>query len=313
MSTLLKVEDLIVGYGDVDVIRNVGFSVEEGEILGIVGESGCGKSTLFFAIMNLQETGVIVRNGKITFKGTDILSLNTEEMRQLRGAGLGVIFQNPGASFNPTRKIITQFIETMQSHMRIDKKDAHDKIMDLLLRLNLKDGERILNSYPFELSGGMNQRVAIALAMIMEPDLILADEPTSALDVTVQKQVVEEMMKLRDNFGKSIIIITHNMGVAAKMADNIGVMYAGRLIEYGDKEKILHSARHPYTRALLSSIPQVSGGLPKGLDGRPPTFSEHIQGCCFYERCKLRSDVCKVHEHGLQLVEDRHWSNCQRV
>lgn len=261
LENLLQIKDLDVGYGKVNIIKDINFTLKKGEILGIVGESGCGKSTLLKSIMQLMSTGAIVKKGEILFRQTDMLSISQEELRKIRGSRLGVIFQNPGMSLNPLRKIKHQFIETIQSHKKVNKKEAYKHIVDMLGKLNLEDGERILNSFPFELSGGMNQRVAICLAMIMEPELILADEPTSALDVTVQAQVVEELIKLRDKFSTSMIIVSHNMGVVAKMADKIGVMYEGRMVEYGEKTQVLTNPSHSYTKALLDAVPIMGGEI----------------------------------------------------
>ncbi|MCC5909113.1 MAG: ABC transporter ATP-binding protein [Clostridiaceae bacterium] len=310
MEDLLQVKNLSVGYGGVDIVKDISFTIKKGEILGIVGESGCGKSTLLKAILQLTGTDVITRKGCILFGKTDITSCSKEELRQLRGTRLGVIFQNPGASLNPLRKIKHQFVEAMQSHKKIHKKEAYKKIVGLLECLNLQDGERILNSYPFQLSGGMNQRVAIALAMVMEPELILADEPTSALDVTVQAQVVEEILKLRQVFGTSIMMITHNMGVVAKIADKIGVMYAGRIVEYGEKKEILRNPTHPYTKTLLQAIPKMDGKVPKGVRGEPLSFKDMHRGCSFSTRCDYSQDTCQKKEYSITSVKKNHWTSC---
>ncbi|ABR47331.1 oligopeptide/dipeptide ABC transporter, ATPase subunit [Alkaliphilus metalliredigens QYMF] len=313
MESLLQIKDLTVGYGNIEIVKDINFTLKRGEILGIVGESGCGKSTLLKAIMQLSGTGVVTKKGSILFEGTDMLSISKEELRRIRGNRLGVVFQNPGGSLNPLRKIKHQFIETMQSHRKINKKEAYKSILNILSRLDLEDGERILNSFPFELSGGMNQRVAIALAMIMEPELILADEPTSALDVTVQVQVVEELLKLRERFFTSIIMITHNMGVVAKIADKIGVMYAGEMVEYGEKNQILETPIHPYTKALLAAIPKIDGKMPQGLPGRPFVFGESHKGCRFLSRCNCFSKECQEKTNHVSFVEKEHWSTCIKL
>ena len=314
MQEILKVEDLTVGYGDVEIVRDVSFSVEKGEILGIVGESGCGKSTLMKAVMQLMGPNAYIPKGSIHFAGKDLLSISAEEMRQLRGDRLGVVFQNPGVTLNPLRKIKAQFIETMRSHKQIGKEEALASILQMLAKLNLPEGERVLQSYPFELSGGMNQRVALALAMIMEPELILADEPTSALDVTVQAQAVEEMLRLREQFGTAIIIVTHSMGVIAHMVDRVGVMYAGRMIEYGDKADVMAHTAHPYTRALMDAIPSLDGTLPVGIEGHPPTFQEAATGCAFAPRCRHCVDACRTTVPELRAVGGScHKTSCIRV
>lgn len=295
MTTILDIEKLNVSYHGTSILQNINMKVEKGEILGIVGESGSGKSTLLKAIIGLLGDNGRVESGRVSFEEVDLLRISKKELRNIRGTQLGMVFQNPGMSFNPIRKIGTQFLEALKNHGKIDKTQATKQILDMFARLDLRDGKRILNSYPFELSGGMNQRIAIALAMIMNPQLLLADEPTSALDVTVQAQCVKEMMDLRDHFGTTIIIVTHNMGVVSHMADKVAVMYAGNMVEYGSKKDVLNHPKHPYTKALIASIPQIGGAIPKGIQGQPPAFGEVFAGCSFSPRCNLCNDIC-IHE-----------------
>lgn len=311
MKALLDIEDLHVSYGGIDILKNFNIGVQPSEILGIVGESGCGKSTLIRALIGLMGPAGIIEEGKIYFDGMDLLSKNQEEMRQLRGKEITVIFQNPEASLNPTRKILDQFIETIRSHEKITRKEAYTNILDLLDKLDFNNGEEILKSYPFQLSGGMNQRVAMALAMIMKPKLLLADEPTSALDVTVQAQVIDEMMRLRDTFGTSIILVTHSMGVIARMADKIGVMYAGQVVEYGYKKDVLNNPMHPYTKALINAIPGLNTELPEGIEGRPPSFGEKYQGCSFAARCSICREKCLSNQPHMMEVQKEHWTRCR--
>ena len=226
MKEILKVKDLSVSNKDVEILKNISFQIKKGEILGIVGESGCGKSTLIRALIQMMNKSEEIISGEILFNERNLLSLDSKQIRKLRGNNLAVIFQNPGATLNPIRKIGKQFVQTMQSHININKNEALEKAANMLEKVNLKDSKCILNSYPFELSGGMKQRVTIALAMILEPEILIADEPTSALDVTVQAQVVKEMMSLRDNFQTSIIIVTHSMSVISQMVDKVAVMYS---------------------------------------------------------------------------------------
>jgi len=231
MENILEIKNLSVGYGDIEIVKDVTFSVKKGEIMGIVGESGCGKSTLLSSILQLKGSSGTVKNGSILFKNTDLLTMKKEEWKKVRGEHLGVVFQDPGSTLDPLMKIGKQFLEVMAVHGQKDRKQAEKKILSIFEKLNLDQGKRILNSYPYELSGGMNQRVAIALAMVLDPEIIIADEPTSALDVTVQVQVVETLMKLREEFGTTIIIVTHNMGVVARMEDTVEVIYHGIIIE----------------------------------------------------------------------------------
>lgn len=292
MATILAVEKLNVSYNGTMILKDLTLELEKGEILGIVGESGSGKSTLLKAMIGLLGDNGCVESGRLEFDGIDLLRIPKEELRRIRGTRLGMVFQNPGMSFNPIRKIGVQFLEALRNHGKVDKADATRQILDIFSRLSLRDGEKILNSYPFELSGGMNQRVAIALAMVMYPEMLLADEPTSALDVTVQAQCVRELMELRNQLGTTIILVTHNMGVVSYMADKIAVMYGGNLVEYGRKTDVLKNPQHPYTKALIRAIPAIGGGPLVGIPGCPPTFGERHDGCPFAPRCATARPAC---------------------
>lgn len=261
-------------------------------------------------MMNKSEE---IISGEILFNERNLLSLDSKQIRKLRGNNLAVIFQNPGATLNPIRKIGKQFVQTMQSHMNINKNEALEKAENMLEKVNLKDSKCILNSYPFELSGGMKQRVTIALAMILEPEILIADEPTSALDVTVQAQVVKEMMSLRDNFQTSIIIVTHSMSVISQMVDKVAVMYSGNIVEYGDKEDILRNPKHPYTKALIDAVPKMDGTIPKGIKGNPPLFTENITGCSFAPRCEKCNEVCIKNQQYLKKMHDGRYIACDYV
>lgn len=310
MTNLLEAKNLNLGYGSSVIVKDASFSVKKGEILGIVGESGSGKSTLLKSVMQLSETGVRINHGEIYFNGKNLADLSARERREFRGSKIGVIFQNPGSSLNPLKRIKKQFIETIKSHEKTDSKTAYQMSLDILDKLNFKDPKRVLESYPFELSGGMNQRVAIAIAMVLKPDLLLADEPTSALDVTIQAQVIDEMMMLRDKFQTSIIIISHNMGVISKMSDKIAVMYAGKIVEYGEKRNVIKHHLHPYTKALLRAIPRLDGKRPVGICGLPPTFNVNECGCGFAGRCVYCCDKCREEAKNLFMVADDHWTSC---
>lgn len=312
MQDLLQVRNLYAGYNGIDVVRNINFCLKEKEILGIVGESGCGKTTLLKAISKLEGLATDVHSGEILFYGKDMGSLSKEEIRKSRGREFAYVFQNPESSLNPSRKIRLQFYEAISAHKKMTKKEMDKEILDLFVKLGLKDGERVLRSYPFELSGGMAQRVAIAMAVILRPKLLLADEPTSALDATVQKQVLEELLRLRDTMHTAIVMITHNIGVVSKMADKIGVMYGGRLVEYGSKEEVLHFPSHPYTRALLEAVPKIGGDLPKGLDGRPPRFEDLEEGCAFSSRCPHHHSECDCFHNEVVHLGHDHQVMCER-
>ena len=254
METLLTYQSVEVSFNGLPVIRDVSFSLRSGEILGIVGESGSGKSTLLRAAMGLLGNGGMVTRGDIWFDGKDLPDLSEKEMRKIRGAGIGMVFQDAGASLCPVRTIGDQIYESMAAHGRISRGQARDRALGLLERLQFQNGQRIWDSYPFELSGGMNQRAAIAMAMLTEPPVLLADEPTSALDAAVQKQVVEELLRLRSIFGTAIMLVTHDIGVVSAMADTILVLRDGRIMEYGPARQVLEAPRHPYTRQLLDAV-----------------------------------------------------------
>ena len=261
---LLDVQDLHVSFdthaGEVQAVRGVSFWLDAGETLSIVGESGCGKSVTIQTIMKLLPSPPSqIKSGAITYQGTDITHLSDKAMESYRGKEFSMIFQDSGAMINPIRKIGSQYVEYIRAHKNISKKDAFDMAVEMLEKMRLPDGKRIMESYPFELSGGMCQRVGIAMAMTFQPKLLLADEPTSALDVTTQAQIVRQMMELRDDFGTGIIVVTHNIGVAAYMADKLLVMRQGKVVDSGQREDILHNPQSEYTKNLLASVPALKG------------------------------------------------------
>lgn len=257
MEELLSYQNVEVTFNGRVVVQDVSFGLRPGEILSIVGESGSGKSTLLKAAMGLLGHGGMVTRGDIWFRGMDLPDLSEREMRHIRGAGIGMIFQDAGASLCPIRTIGSQIYESMSAHGKITKAEAKDKALALFEKLHFKDSQRIWDSYPFELSGGMNQRAGIAIAMLLEPPVLLADEPTSALDVAVQKQVVQEMLQLRDLFGTSIILVTHDIGVVSAMADTVLVLKDGNLMEYGQARQVLNAPENEYTQKLLAAVPRL--------------------------------------------------------
>ena len=257
MEELLRYDHVDISYNGFLAVKDVSFTLEPGEILGIVGESGCGKSTLIQAAMGLLGSAGMVTRGDISYKGKNLPDLPPKELRKLNGRSLGMIFQSAGSSFCPIRTIGAQLYETMTEHEKTSKAEFLDRAMDLLGKLGFEDGKRILGSYPFELSGGMQQRVGIAAAMLLNPSVLLADEPTSALDASVQKQVVEEMLLVRKTFGTAIVLVAHNIGVIGAMADKVLVMKNGEAVEYGDTQQVLGSPQAAYTRQLLSAVPRL--------------------------------------------------------
>ena len=257
MEELLRYDHVDISYLGQPVIRDVSFSLHSGEILGIVGESGSGKSTLIKAAMGLLGCEGQVTRGDIWFKGKNLPELPPKELRKLCGPELGYIFQNAGSSFCPIRTVGAQLYETMKEHGKISKADFEIQALELLGKLGFADGKRILASYPFELSGGMQQRIGIAAAMLLNPSVLFADEPTSALDVTIQKQVVEEMLMVRETFGTAIVLVTHNLGVIGAMADRVLVLENGRCVECGSTRQVLSQPRADYTKALLAAVPRL--------------------------------------------------------
>ena len=306
---ILNLKNLSVSYGDINILKDIDLSLKKGEILGIVGESGSGKSTLIKSIMGILDENASI-DGEINFEGKDLASLSLKDYRKIKGKEISMIFQNPTEYFNPTRKISKQFIETIRSHNDISKQEIQKKSINTFKFLGLQDGKKIWNSYPFELSGGMNQRVAIALSIMLEPKILLADEPTSALDVTVQAQVVKELLKLRQKLNTSIILVTHNIGVASYMSHNIGVMYGGRIIEYGESEELINNPKHPYTKMLINSVPVINGNIPNGIEGSLPNVQDIKEGCVFLDRCKYASRECKIKVPSAKYWGKSHWSSC---
>lgn len=255
--SILSYENVDISYNGNTVVKDINFKLDEGEILGIVGESGSGKTTVIKAAMNLLGKGGLVTRGDIWFKDMDIPDLSDKQMRKINGPEIGMIFQNSGSAFCPIRTVGDQLYEAMRAHKKISKEDFRIKATELFEKIGFNDVQRILKSYPFELSGGMQQRVGVAAAMLLNPKVILADEPTSALDVSIQKLVIDEMLKVREMFGTSMIIVSHNIGVIGAMADNVIVMRGGQIIEYGKKDEVLNSPKEEYTKKLMSAVPKL--------------------------------------------------------
>ena len=281
--------------GEVTAVDDVSFDVAPGEVLGIVGESGSGKSVTALSIMGLlpQPPGRVA-GGEILFGGRDLLKISKSELRQLRGSAIGMIFQEPMTSLNPVFTIGDQITETIRVHERIGATAARTRGIEMLAKVGIPSPQRRIDDYPHQLSGGMRQRVMIAMALSCSPKLLLADEPTTALDVTIQAQILDVLRDLQQEFGMAIVIITHNMGVIAEFADRVAVMYAGRIAEEGPVERIFDAPRHPYTQGLLSSTPDLIGEIPRlrTIPGTLPSLYELPPGCRFAPRCHRRVPAC---------------------
>ena len=308
-ETILSVRELSAGYGETPSVAKATFSLRKGEILCLVGESGCGKSTLLKAIMGTTP-GLRVLSGSIELEGKALTAMPEKQRLALCCDRLGMVFQNPGSSFNPIRSYRKQFIETLKSHGRYSAADFDAQTEAAFAKLGLTDTRRILACCPYEMSGGMNQRIAMAIAMLLGQRILLADEPTSALDATIQLQVAQELRRLRDESGVTQIVVTHNLALAKFLGDRIGVMYGGRLVELGDAEAVLSRPVHPYTRSLLAAIPSLDGHMPEGLPGQPPVTGPKPLGCEFFERCPLRAADCEKAAYALRETAPGHFASC---
>jgi oligopeptide/dipeptide ABC transporter ATP-binding protein len=302
---LLEVDGLEVAYhtreATLHALHDISFDVRPGEILGIVGESGCGKSTLSAALMRLLPPNGEITSGSIRLGTQSVLGLNGEEMRDLRGRGLAMIFQDPMSSLNPTFTIRTQLAEAQKAHLRRrsrHKKELHRRAVEMLATVGIPDPEERIKRFPHEFSGGMRQRIMIAMALLLEPELLIADEPTSALDVTLEAQICQLLKQLRRDRGTSIIFISHDLGVVSRMCDRVIVMYAGRVVEAGDISSVFKELKHPYTQALFASVPSRDrrGEELKTIPGRVPSLSALPVGCKFGDRCPYREAVCDAAE-----------------
>ena len=318
MAKLLELEDLKTQFfttaGTVKAVDGVSYDIEEGETVGIVGESGCGKSVSALSILRLipDPPGKIV-GGKILFMGRNLLELSDVEIRKVRGADIAMVFQEPMTSLNPVLTIGRQITETLEQHLGVGREEADARAVELLDMVGISDAERRLKQYPHHFSGGMRQRVMIAMALSCEPKLIIADEPTTALDVTIQAQILELMKDLTRRLGVALIIITHNLGVVARYADRVNVMYAGKIVEKGSARQIYHNPSHPYTLGLLASVPRLDhkrGTKLVPIVGQPPDLTLLDQGCAFRPRCRFAVDRCTHEIPPLEEVGGGQMSAC---
>ncbi len=314
---MLEVRDLRVSFrteqGLLRAIEGVTFDVVEGEILGVVGESGSGKTVSLLAVMGLINDPNAVIEGSIRFRGRELVGLPQSQMRHLRGREIAMIFQDPMTAMTPVYTIGWQIAEQIMAHEKVGAAKARARVIDLLAEVNIPNPAEAVDRYPHQLSGGMRQRAVIAMALSCNPALLVADEPTTALDVTVQAQILDLVRKLRKNHKSAIVFITHDMGVIAEIADRVMVMYAGRIVERGSKRDLFLDPRHPYTQALLDSIPPLTGERPKRLKsipGSPPSLLDRPPGCAFGPRCPRRFEQCSNQP---ELSGGSHGAACFRV
>ncbi len=314
---LLEVKDLRVHFrtddGIVKAVDGVTYSVAPGETLGIVGESGSGKSVSSLTVMGLTDSKYADISGEVIFQGVDLLKLPSEEMRTIRGAKISMIFQDPMTSLHPFYKVGDQIAEAIREHQKVSKTEAFNQAVEMLGKVNIPRPEERAKQFPHEFSGGMRQRAMIAMALALNPDLLIADEPTTALDVTVQAQILDLIDRLKDEFNAAVIIITHDLGVVAEHCDNIQVMYAGKAAEFGNTDDIYYRPLHPYTWGLLRSIPRLDADEKEPLvpiRGLPPSLINVPTGCAFHPRCPYVMDVCKTDVPALLSADGHHAAAC---
>lgn len=317
--SLLEIKNLHINFGTkkgpLRIINGVDLSLNEGEVLSIVGESGCGKSVTAMSILGLLDTNAKVTDGEISFKNKNLLTLSKKELQSIRGNDISMIFQEPMTSLNPVLKIKKQLMEVLAVHGVNNKKEAYNISLDMLKNVKINNPERVMEEYPHNLSGGMRQRVMIAMALMLKPKILIADEPTTALDVTIQAEILKLMKELKDKNDTSIIFITHDLGVVNDFSDKVAIMYCGEIVEYADTSLIFGNSSyiHPYTKGLLNSVPTLDTRRDSSLtsiDGIVPSPDNLPVGCKFIERCKYRTEKCKKEEPKLLEIEKNHSIRC---
>ncbi len=318
MANVLDIENLYVSFdtyaGEVQAVRGVSYYVDEGEVLAVVGESGCGKSVTAQTIMKLNPMPPArIKSGKLTLNGIDIIAANEEDMMKIRGKEVSMIFQDPMTSLNPTMQVGKQIVEAIVHHQKLDKKEAQKRAIEMLKKVQIPNAEERAKQYPHEFSGGMRQRAMIAMALSCNPKLLIADEPTTALDVTIQAQIIDLLAEIRKDMNTAIILITHDLGVVANLADRIAVMYAGKIVETGTSKEIFNHPSHPYTVALLNSLPKHDTNKSERLTsipGTPPDLIAPPIGCAFASRCSHCMKVCREKQPPVYELGNGHSSAC---
>lgn len=314
MSKILEVKNLNIGFDLIDgfkqAIYNVSFSLEKGKTLAIVGESGCGKTISTMSVLQLLPETAKIKSGEIFYKGNNLLSFSQKQMQKIRGKKIALIPQDPMTSLNPLYTIGNQLLEVIELHQGLKGKEAYDVAVNSLERVKIPDAKEKMKSYPHEFSGGMKQRVIIAMALACNAEIIIADEPTTALDVTVQAQIMDILHEVKEKYGLSVILITHDLGIVAQNADKVAVMYSGRIVEYADVEELFKNPKHPYTKALLNVILDVNSTKVETIEGQPPSITDEIKGCPFHLRCKDCMDICKKEEPVLKQINEESQTAC---
>jgi peptide/nickel transport system ATP-binding protein len=316
-TPLLEIRNLRVSFrtddGVVQAVDGVSATLNEGETLGIVGESGSGKSVTMMSVMRLITDPNAQFEGEVLYKGANLMAMSQDQIRAIRGAGIAMIFQDPMTSLNPVYKVGWQIEEQIREHQKVSRQAARDRAIELLTAVGIPNARERIDAYPHHFSGGMRQRVMIAMAVSCNPDVLIADEPTTALDVTIQAQILKLIKKLREDFGTAVVLITHDMGVVADMADRIAVMYAGKIVEQGTQRELFYDPQHPYTWGLLGSIARLDRPRPRRLaaiPGMPPSLLHLPAGCAFGERCAHRFGRCAEEPQLLDRVGDGHLDAC---
>jgi peptide/nickel transport system ATP-binding protein len=317
MAALLELRDLRVSFGTrdgvVQAVDGVSISIERGRTLGVVGESGSGKSVTALTIMGLTRLPNAMVGGQVLFDGTDLLQLPAERLQSIRGRRIAMIFQDPLSSLHPLYTVGWQIEEAIRAHRRVSRREARRRAIEALAAVEIPNAAQRVDSYPHELSGGMRQRAMIAMALVLEPDVLIADEPTTALDVTVQAQILDLMRGLQRELGTAVVLITHDLGVIAETADEVAVMYAGRIVEQGSLETILEAPEHPYTWGLLESIPRLDTprrARLQPIEGAPPSLVHPPSGCRFHPRCPYVMRMCRTMDPELLESDERHLVAC---
>jgi peptide/nickel transport system ATP-binding protein/oligopeptide transport system ATP-binding protein len=317
-DNVLDVRDLMIHFSTggrhVHAVDGVSFSLRRGEVLGVVGESGSGKSAMLRGLIGLLPAAVALKTGEVTYEGRNLLSLSDRALRRIRGADISMIFQDPMTYLNPVLRVEEQIDEALRQHTSLSRSDRRKRAIELLRLVGIPLPDRRLREYPHQFSGGMRQRVLIAIALACSPKILLADEPTTALDVTIQDQILKLLLRLREELGMSIMLVSHDLGVIVQTCERVAVMYAGQMVETAPTRELIFRPRHPYTVGLLNSVPRVDteNRYLTPISGAPPSLVDPPTGCRFYDRCPLRIDQCRTWDTELLAVGEEHHARCLR-